>query len=87
MLSFTPIKVMYALIILTIPSYSCCHKCKIYCELQSPQQALLLLVGMYRIVMYGHTFSKSMDQPGKVASPVRGQLNRKNEYFPVRVRA
>ena len=26
-----------------------------------------------------------MDQPGKVASPVRGQLNRKNEYFPVRV--
>ena len=27
-----------------------------------------------------------MDQPGKVASPARGQLNRKNEYFPVRVR-
>ena len=25
--------------------------------------------------MYGHTFSKSMDQPGKVASPARGQLN------------
>ena len=36
---------------------------------------------------YGHTYSKSMDQPGKVASPARGQLNRKNEYFPVRVRA
>ena len=35
--------------------------------------------------MYGHTYSKSMDQPGKVASPARGQLNRKNEYFPVRV--
>ena len=32
-------------------------------------------------------YSKSMDQPGKVASPARGQLNRKNEYFPVRVRA
>ena len=31
--------------------------------------------------------SKSMDQPDKVASPARGQLNRKNEYFPVRVRA
>ena len=31
--------------------------------------------------------SKNMDQPGKVASPARGQLNRKNEYFPVRVRA
>ncbi|CAN0136596.1 unnamed protein product [Ascophyllum nodosum] len=35
--------------------------------------------------MYGHTYSKSsksMDQPGKVASPAHGQLNRKNEYFP-----
>ena len=28
-----------------------------------------------------------MDQPGKVASPARGQLNRKNEYFPVRITA
>ena len=30
------------------------------------------------ICMYGHhiTYSKSMDQPGKVANPVRGQLNR-----------
>ena len=33
------------------------------------------------------TYSKSMDQPGKVANPVRGQLNRENEYFPVRVRS
>ena len=39
------------------------------------------------ITMYGHTYSKSMDQPSKVANPVRGQLNRGNEYFPVRVRA
>ena len=31
--------------------------------------------------------SKSMDQPGKVASPTRDQLNRRNEYFPVCVRA
>ena len=37
--------------------------------------------------MYGHTYSKSMDQPGKVASLARGQLNWKNENFPVRVRA
>ena len=37
--------------------------------------------------MYGHTYSKSMDQPGKVANLARGQLNRKNEYSPVRVRA
>ena len=29
---------------------------------------------------------QTMDQPGKVANPApRGQLNRENEYFPVRV--
>ena len=28
-----------------------------------------------------------MDQPGKVANPARGQLNRENEYFPIRARA
>ena len=38
-------------------------------------------------IMYGHTYSKSMEQPGKVANPARGQLNRENQYFPVRVRA
>ena len=38
--------------------------------------------------MYGHTCSNSKDQPGNVANPARGQqLNRENEYFPVRVRA
>ena len=38
--------------------------------------------------MYSNTYSKSMNQPGKVASPARGQLNRKNEYFAVvRVRS
>ena len=42
---------------------------------------------VHYVFMYGHTYSMSMDQPGKVASPARGQLNRKNEYFPVRVRA
>ena len=31
--------------------------------------------------MYDHTYSKSMNQPGKVASPACGQLNRENEYF------
>ena len=25
-----------------------------------------------------------MDQPGKVANPARGQLDRESEYFPVR---
>ena len=32
--------------------------------------------------MYCHTYSKSMDQPGKVAKPAYGQLNRENEYIP-----
>ena len=36
------------------------------------------------IGMYGHTYR---DQPGKVANPARGQLNRQNEYSPVPVRA
>ena len=40
-----------------------------------------------RLSLYGHTYSKSMDQPGKVANPARGQLNNENLYFPVRVPA
>ena len=42
-------------------------------------------IGTY--LMYGHTYNKSMDQPGKVANPTCGQLNRENEYSPVCVRA
>ena len=30
------------------------------------------------IRMYGHHIWQSMDQPGKVANPARGQLNREN---------
>ena len=33
-------------------------------------------------MLYGNTYSKRMDQPGKVVNPTRGQLNRENEYFP-----
>ena len=44
-------------------------------------------VNQQHVCMYGHTHSKIKDQPGKVASPARGQLNRENQYFPVRVRA
>ena len=33
--------------------------------------------------MYDHTYSKSMDQPGKVANPARGQLNKEKQYFPL----
>ena len=29
--------------------------------------------------IYGRTYSKNMDQPGKVANPARGQLNREND--------
>ena len=34
-------------------------------------------------IMYGHTYSKYMNQPCKVAHPARGQLNRENELFHV----
>ena len=37
------------------------------------------------MVTHNMIYSKDMDQPGKVANPVRGQLNRENEYFAVRV--
>ena len=37
--------------------------------------------------MYGRPYSKSIDQPGRVANPARGQLNRENGCFPVPVRA
>ena len=33
------------------------------------------------------TYSKSVNQPGKVVNPARGQLNRENDFFPVPVRA
>ena len=35
--------------------------------------------------MYGDIYSKSKDQPGKVANPARGQLNRENECFSLPV--
>ena len=35
------------------------------------------------MLVWSHIYSsKRMDQPGKVANPARGQLNRENEYFP-----
>ena len=37
--------------------------------------------------MYGETYSKSMEQPGKVANPDRSQLNREEKKNPVRVHA
>ena len=50
--------------------------------------AALQTVWMYLCtVIIITTYSKGKDQPGKVANPARGQLNRENEYFPVPVRA
>ena len=51
--------------------------CRLYCP---------SMPTMY-VCMYGHHIKQSMDQPGKVANPARGQLNRENEYSPVSVRA
>ena len=42
------------------------------------------LLCMY-VCMHGHHIQQSMDQPGKVANPARGQLNRENGYSPVPV--
>ena len=42
----------------------------------SKQKAMESAIVMYWSNMYGHTYSKSMDQPGKVTHPARGQLNR-----------
>ena len=39
------------------------------------------------IAMYGHTYSKSMNQLGKVANPACGELNRKNECFNISLSA
>ena len=35
---------------------------------------------MYMYVCMVIAYSNSMDQPGKVANPARGHLNRENEY-------
>ena len=46
------------------------------------------LIAMKRFCMVRHIQQEyGMDQPGMVANPARGQLNRKNGYCPVRVRA
>ena len=44
---------------------------------------------VYMCVWLSHTvcYSKSKGQPGKVANPARGQLDRENECFPVPVRS
>ena len=48
---------------------------------------MTVLLSVVYVCMYSHAYNKSLDQPGKVANPARGQLNRENEYSPLRVRA
>ena len=57
-----------------------------FCYIGSRIEWVLALscTGMYYEWSY---ISKSMDQPGKIANPARGQPKKGNEYFPVRVRA
>ena len=38
-------------------------------------------------ILYGYTYSKSMDQRGDFTNYARGQLNTEKGYFPVHVRA
>ena len=39
-------------------------------------RCILTVCSLSYVVMFGHAYSKSMDQPDKVANPARGQLNR-----------
>ena len=45
-------------------------------------QRAVLFIGVCMVITFN---SKMMDQPGMVANPARGELNRENEYFPVPV--
>ena len=55
----------------------------ILCMVVSYMYLCMVISFMYVCMVV--TYSKSMDQLGKVADPARGQLNRENEYFPVLV--
>ena len=49
--------------------------------------ASVLASHLNRMYVWVIKYSMSIDQPGKVANPARGQLNRENDYFHVPVRA
>ena len=52
-----------------------------------PHLPTLLTVVCINNSLYGQHFQLRMDQPGMVANPARGQLNRENELLLVLVRA
>ena len=54
---------------------TCRHRCMLYAVQYSGNTLL------YYSIMYGQHFQKSMDQPGMVANPARGQLNRNKFSF------
>ena len=54
-------------------------------KVSPPRREVRIYHVWYRCMVI--TYSKSMDQPGKVANPARGKLDRENEYSSVRVRA
>ena len=47
----------------------------------------IIIPSLYRWSSLAAITLETQYQPGKVANPARGQLNRENEYFPVPVRA
>ena len=57
---------------------------KMYTRIKGYNYVVVVVVSH---IQYGYAYSKSKDQPGKVANPARGQLNKENEYFHVPVRA
>ena len=61
--------------------------CTYFCTIYQQYIHIVLDRRIQQYVCMVITYSKSMDRPGKVANPARGQLNRENEYFPVRVLA
>ena len=44
-------------------------------ESGSPRVCLLVSILTVYVCMFGHTYSKSMDQPSKVANPAHSQLD------------
>ena len=59
-------------------------------EMAREPKTHLLIVSKYvcmYVCMYGHHIQQIMDPPVKFANPARGQLNRKNKYSPIPVRA
>ena len=63
------------------PSFAKCghlHRVRPMLLIMIYPPGLLRTVACIYMCVYGHTYSKSMDQPGKVANPACGQLNRGN---------